>query len=313
MTSSNFIKLLSGLTFFFFGMQMMKEELEHLAGNKMQILLEKFTSTKCLGIITATLVTAFVQSSSLITVMTVSLVGSKIMTLKQATWIIMGANIGTTFTSQMLAFDLGYIAPVIAFLGMILITFFKKKKFHVFGNLLSGIGVLYIGMETMSQAMLPLKNNPFFVEMLTNFTNPFIGVVIGTIFTAIIQSSSASVGILQALAGSGLINLSSSVYILFGQNIGTCITSVLASIGANRSAKEAMLVHLLFNVISMVVFIPLFLWTPLESLFIAFTPEHIETQIANIHTFLNIGTTIILFPFDKWLSQFAKKVAEYIK
>lgn len=310
MTYTDIVKMLGGLAFFFFGMQMMKEELEHVAGNQMKNILERFTSTKYSGILIGTIVTAMVQSSSLITVMTVSLVGAKIMTLRQATWIIMGSNIGTTVTSQLLAFDLGYIAPVMAFVGMVFVTFLKNPKLHHIGSLISGIGVLYIGMDTMSEAMIPLRNCPAFLNLLTYFTNPFLGILAGTLFTAIIQSSSASVGILQALAGSGFINLTSSIYILFGQNIGTCITSILAAIGANKASKEATLVHLLYNIISTIVFVPFFLFTPLEHIFLFLSPHHIEAQIANVHTFLNVATTIVLLPFDKNLTNMAERLIE---
>lgn len=310
MTYAHLVKILGGLAFFFFGMQMMKEELEHATGNSMKKILERFTSTKYSGILAGIVVTAIVQSSSLITVMTVSLVGAKIMTLRQATWIIMGSNIGTTITSQLLAFDLGYMAPVMAFIGMVLVTFLKSSKLHHIGSLLSGIGVLYIGMDTMSQAMLPLRNSPAFLNLLTYFTNPFCGILAGTLFTAVIQSSSASVGILQALAGGGFINLTGSIYILFGQNIGTCITSILASIGANKASKEATLVHLLYNIISTIVFVPFFLLTPLEHIFMALSPHHIEAQIANVHTFLNVATTVVLLPFDKKLADMAGGLIE---
>lgn len=310
MTYTNLVKMLGGLAFFFFGMQMMKEELEHVAGHRMKNILERFTSTKYSGILAGTIVTAMVQSSSLITVMTVSLVGANIMTLRQATWIIMGSNIGTTVTSQLLAFDLGYIAPVMAFLGMVLVTFFKNPRLHHIGSLISGIGVLYIGMDTMSAAMIPLRNCPAFLSLLTYFKNPFLGILAGTLFTAIIQSSSASVGILQALAGSGFINLTGSIYILFGQNIGTCITSILAAIGANKASKEATLVHLLYNIISTIVFVPFFLFTPLEKAFLVLSPNHIEAQIANVHTFLNVATTVVLLPFDSQLAHISERLIE---
>ena len=223
--------LLGGLALFLYGMQMMSAGLEAAAGNRMKGILERLTSNRFLGILVGAGITAVIQSSSATTVMVVGFVNSGMMTLKQAVWIIMGANIGTTITGQLIALDVGAVAPLFAFVGVAMVVFLKKPQIHHYGNILAGLGVLFIGMEMMGSAMEPLREWPAFVNLVSTFSNPVVGILAGAAFTALIQSSSASVGILQALALSGVIGLDSAVYVLFGQNIGTCITAVLASIG----------------------------------------------------------------------------------
>ena len=230
--------LLGGLALFLYGMQMMSGGLEAAAGNKMKKILEKLTANRFLGVLVGAGITAVIQSSSATTVMVVGFVNSGMMTLRQAVWIIMGANIGTTITGQLIALDIGQLAPLIAFIGVALIVFIKNRKVHNYGLIVAGLGMLFIGMEMMSGAMEPLRELPAFVSLMTKFSNPVLGILAGMIFTAIIQSSSASVGILQSLAKTGLIALPNAVYVLFGQNIGTCITAVLASIGTSRSAEK---------------------------------------------------------------------------
>ena len=218
--------------------------------------------------------------------MVVGFVNSGMMTLRQAVWIIMGANIGTTITGQLIALDVGEIAPLIAFIGVALIVFIKKQKVHHYGMIVAGLGILFIGMELMSSSMMPLRESEAFASIMTNFSNPLLGILAGAVFTAIIQSSSASVGILQALATSGLIGLPSAVYVLFGQNIGTCITAVLASIGTNRNAKRTTIIHLMFNLIGTTIFTIVCMTTPLTSLVESFTPGRVAAQIANMHTLI---------------------------
>ncbi len=245
--------LLGGLALFLYGMQMMSTNLEAAAGNKMKQILERLTSNRFLGVLVGAVITALIQSSSATTVMVVGFVNSGLMTLNQAVWVIMGANIGTTITGQLIALDVGALAPLIAFVGVAILVFVKNKKIQHIAGIVAGIGVLFIGMDMMSSAMSPLREEPQFVEMMTKFSNPLLGILVGAGFTALIQSSSASVGILQALAMSGVIDLHSAVFVLFGQNIGTCITAVLASIGTTRNAKRATAIHLLFNLIGTVV------------------------------------------------------------
>jgi phosphate:Na+ symporter len=240
--------------------------------------------------------------------MVVGFVNSQLMTLKQAVWIIMGANIGTTVTGQLIALDIGAIAPLIAFAGVALILFVKQKKVQFAGGIIAGLGILFLGMGMMSAAMIPLRDSQHFVNLMTKFSNPFLGILAGAAFTAIIQSSSASVGILQALAVSGLIGLDSAVFVLFGQNIGTCITAVLASIGANRDAKRTTLIHLIFNVIGTTVFTLICLVSPFTQWMASFTPDNPAAQIANVHTLFNIVTTLLLLPFGTQLARISEKL-----
>lgn len=254
MSFAYFMGFLGGLSLFLYGIQMMNTGLEMAAGSKMKSILEQLTTNRFLGVLVGTLVTAIIQSSSATTVMVVSFVNSGIMTLKQAAWIIMGANIGTTVTGQLIALDVGHFAPLLAFLGVVILVFVKSEKIKPIGQIMTGLGVLFIGMEMMSTYMEPLASSRKFTYLLTRFDNPILGIVVGTVFTALIQSSSASVGILQTLARSGLIGLDHAVFVLFGQNIGTCITALLASIGTTRTAKKATCIHILFNVFGTVVF-----------------------------------------------------------
>ena len=285
--------LLGGLALFLYGMQMMSTNLEAAAGNKMKQILERLTSNRFLGVLVGAVITALIQSSSATTVMVVGFVNSGLMTLNQAVWVIMGANIGTTITGQLIALDVGALAPLIAFVGVAILVFVKNKKIQHIAGIVAGIGVLFIGMDMMSSAMSPLREEPQFVEMMTKFSNPLLGILVGAGFTALIQSSSASVGILQALAMSGVIDLHSAVFVLFGQNIGTCITAVLASIGTTRNAKRATAIHLLFNLIGTVVFVVLSLVTPFTDVMISLAPGNPMAQIANVHTVFNLGTSLL--------------------
>ena len=300
--------LLGGLALFLYGMQMMSSGLEAAAGNRMKRILEKLTANRFLGVLVGAGITAVIQSSSAMTVMVVGFVNSGMMTLRQAVWIIMGANIGTTITGQLIALDIGQLAPLFAFVGVAMVVFFKKPQIHHYGNILAGLGVLFIGMEMMSSSMEPLREWPAFVEMVSTFSNPLVGIAAGMLFTAIIQSSSASVGILQAMAAGGIVGLDSAVYVLFGQNIGTCITAVLASFGTSRNAKRTTIIHLMFNLFGTVLFTIVCMTTPLTDLVASFTPGSPDAQIANMHTLFNIVTTLILLPFGTLLVKVAMRI-----
>lgn len=308
MTMESAFGLLGGLALFLYGMQMMSENLEAAAGNRMKQILERLTANRFLGVLVGAGITAIIQSSSATTVMVVGFVNSGLMTLRQAVWIIMGANIGTTITGQLIALDIGQLAPVITFAGVALILFIKKKKLQFAGGIIAGLGILFLGMGMMSDAMIPLRESAAFVRLMTKFSNPLLGILAGAIFTAIIQSSSASVGILQALAVSGLIGLDGAVFVLFGQNIGTCITAVLASIGASRDAKRTTVIHLMFNLIGTAVFTSICLFVPFVPWMAAFTPGNPAAQIANVHTLFNIVTTLLLLPFGTHLALIAEKI-----
>ena len=308
MTFTDVMGLLGGLALFLYGMQMMSSGLESVAGNKMKQILEKLTANRFLGVLVGAGITAVIQSSSATTVMVVGFVNSGMMTLRQAVWIIMGANIGTTITGQLIALDVGAFAPIIAFIGVAMIVFLKNEKIHHIGNILAGLGVLFIGMDMMGAAMKPLANSPEFVGLLTKFENPVLGILAGTVFTALIQSSSASVGILQALANSGVIGLGSAAFVLFGQNIGTCVTALLASIGTNRNARRTTVIHIYFNVIGTVIFTTLCLVTPLIAFMENLTPTNPSAQIANLHTTFNVVTSLLLIPFGGLLTLLAEKL-----
>ena len=292
MSASVLLGLLGGLALFLYGMQMMSSGLEAAAGNRMKSILERLTSNRILGVLVGAGITAVIQSSSATTVMVVGFVNSGMMTLKQAVWIIMGANIGTTITGQLIA---------------LVIVFLKKPQLHHYGSILAGLGVLFIGMDMMGTAMEPLREWPAFVNVVSTFSNPVVGIAVGAIFTAIIQSSSASVGILQALAVSGVVGLNTSVYVLFGQNIGTCITAVLAAIGTSRAAKRTTVVHLSFNIIGTILFTILCQVTPLVPFMQSLT-DNPAGQIANMHTLFNVVTTLLLLPCGGLLVKLAMRV-----
>ena len=319
---TDILGLLGGLALFLHGMQMMSSGLEAAAGSKMKEILERLTANRFLGVLVGAAITAVIQSSSATTVMVVGFVNAGMMTLNQAVWIIMGANIGTTVTGLLIALDVGALAPMIAFIGVVLMVFVKEPKLQHIGQILTGLGVLFIGMDMMSASMVPLRESEAFINIMSNFSNPVLGILAGALFTAVIQSSSASVGILQALANSGIIAYSSSVFVLFGQNIGTCITAVLASIGTNRNAKRATIIHLMFNIIGTIIFTTLFLLFPIAGVIdgslvlpgqlgaaiSGLVPGTPAGQIALTHTTFNIVTTILLLPLGNYLAKLAVRI-----
>ena len=302
------LALLGGLALFLYGMQMMSTGLEAAAGYRMKSILEKLTSNRVKGVLVGAAITAVIQSSSATTVMVVGFVNSGLMTLKQAVWVIMGANIGTTITGQLIALDIGAIAPLFAIAGVGAIMFIKSEKVYHISSIFAGLGILFMGMDMMGAAMSPLKESEAFISLMTKFDNPLLGILVGALFTAVIQSSSASVGILQALASTGMIPLSSAVFVLFGQNIGTCITAVLASIGMKVNAKRTTVIHLLFNIIGTVLFTVICLVTPYVTWIEAMTPGDPVAQIANAHTVFNIVTTLLLLPFGTHMANIAVRI-----
>lgn len=310
MSWTNIFSLLGGLALFLYGMQMMSSGLEAAAGNKMKKILEKLTSNRFLGVFVGAGITAVIQSSSATTVMVVGFVNAGMMTLNQAVWIIMGANIGTTVTGLLIALDIGELAPLIAFIGVALIVFVKNVKVHHWAHIIAGLGILFIGMDMMSGAMKPLREYQPFIDLMSSMSNPVLGILFGTGFTALIQSSSASVGIMQGLAASGaILGLDQAIYILFGQNIGTCITALLASIGTSRSAKRTTIIHLSFNIIGTIVFTAVTLIVPGFVGFIeGLIPGNTVSDIAGMHAIFNITTTCLLIPFGNYLAKFATKI-----
>lgn len=307
MNITHILQLLGGLGLFLFGMKLMGEGLELVAGSRLKSLLEKITSNPILGVLVGVVVTGAIQSSSATTVMVVGFLNAGLLKLEQAVYIIMGANIGTTVTSFLIGLKISYLAPVAVFAGMVLMMMFKKKMLQHIGMVIIGFGILFTGMESMSGAMEPLKDMPTFVSLMGRFSNPVLGILAGALLTAVIQSSSASVGIIQALAASGAVNLSGVIYILFGQNIGTCATAMLASIGTNRAGKRAAMIHLLFNVIGTLIFVPICMFLPYVSMIEQITADP-KMQISLAHIGFNIVTTLLVLPFARLLVRLATRL-----
>jgi len=308
-TVAMIISLLGGLGLFLFGMKMMGEGLEKAAGDRLKALLEVLTKNRFMGVVIGAVVTAIIQSSSATTVMVIGFVNAGLMSLAQTTGIIMGANIGTTITAQLIAFKLTNIAPLAIFTGIVLIFFAKKRSLKKFGEIVAGFGILFMGMQVMSDAMNPLRDNPGFANLMVRFENPLLGVLTGCLMTVLIQSSSASIGILQALAMQELIGLDSAIYILFGLNIGTCITAILASIGANANAKQTAGFHLTFNLIGTALFMILIgAGVPIVPFVKSISGADTVRQIANAHTLFNVGTTIVVFPLAGQLAKLMQRI-----
>ena len=312
------LTMIGGLALFLFGMSTMGNGLEKVSGGKLEKILEKLTSNPIKAVLLGAGVTAVIQSSSATTVMVVGFVNSGIMKLSQSIGIIMGANIGTTVTSWILSLggiesDNFFIqllkptsfSPVLALIGVILIMFCKKEKKKDIGTIFIGFAILMTGMETMSQAVKPLADVPAFTNLFVKFENPILGLLAGAILTAVIQSSSASVGILQALCKTGAVTYGSALPIIMGQNIGTCVTALLSAIGAKKNAKRAAFVHFYFNIIGTIVFMTVFYTMN------GFIHFHVLSQGANaagiavIHSTFNIGATLLLLPFSKLLEKLA--------
>ncbi len=319
MSIFSILTMVGGLALFLYGMDVMGGGLAKLSGGKLEMILEKLTSSKIKAVLLGAGVTAVIQSSSATTVMVVGFVNSGIMKLSQAVGVIMGANVGTTVTSWLLSLsgiqgDNFFIkllkpssfSPVLAVIGVALLMFSKRDKQKDVGTILIGFAVLMFGMETMSGAVKPLANVPEFTNILLMFSNPVLGMLAGLILTAIIQSSSASVGILQALCATGAVGYSTALPIIMGQNIGTCVTALLSSIGANKNARRAALVHLYFNLISTVVFMFGFYAINYFVKFAFMDATANAFGIAVIHTLFNVFAVIILLPFSAQLERLAR-------
>ncbi len=308
MDRNQFFALLGGLALFLHGMEMMSTGCREAAEGRMRQIFGRFTTGRIRGVLTGAALTALIQSSSAVTVMAVGFLDAGFMTLTQACHIIMGANIGTTATGVLIALNLGAAAPLVAFSGVASAFFLRRPRERQCVTILAGLGILLIGMEMMSAALAPLGKSAAFVRLITQFEHPLAGILAGAVFTAAIQSSSASVGILQALAQSGTVPFAAAVYVLFGQNIGTCITAVLASAGRKGSAKQAAALHLMFNVIGTAGFTMLCLFTPLIAVVEKTAPGDVAVQIANMHILFNVATTLTLLPFADGLVRAAGRL-----
>lgn len=314
----NLLTMVGGLALFLYGMNIMGDGLTKLSGGRMERLLERLTSNRLMAVLLGTVVTGVIQSSSATTVMVVGFVNSGIMKLSQTIGIIMGANIGTTVTSWLLSLTgiessnvflrllkPSSFSPVLAVIGIALIMFAKSEKKKDIGNIMVGFAVLMFGMETMSGAVAPLAKVKEFTDILTMFSNPLLGMLAGLTLTAVIQSSSASVGILQALCLTGTVSFGTALPIILGQNIGTCITAILSSIGTSKNAKRAAAVHLYFNIIGTFLFAIIFYSINYFVSFKFLGEVASPAGIAIIHSSFNIGATLVLFPFAKGLEKLA--------
>ena len=318
MSIFNFLTLVGGLALFLYGMNVMGEGLTKASGGKLERILEKLTSNPLLGMLCGLAVTAVIQSSSATTVMVVGFVNSGIMKLTQAVGVIMGANIGTTVTSWLLSLTAissdnffvqlckpSSFSPVLAAIGIIFLMFSKNERHRDVGQVFLGFTVLMTGMDMMSGSVEPLANVPEFTRILTMFSNPILGLLVGTILTAIIQSSSASVGILQALCVTNAIGYSTALPIIMGQNIGTCVTALISSAGASKNARRAALIHLYFNVIGTTLFMVVF-YTVNQFVHFEFMSQPATAAgIAVIHSTFNILATLVLLPFNRLLVKLA--------
>lgn len=303
-----FLAFLGGIALFLYGMQLMGDGLQKAAGAKLQKILEVMTGRLPLGVLLGAVVTAVLQASGATTVMTVGLVNAGLLTLKQGFGIIMGANIGTTMTAQLIAFKLSDYVTVLIFIGFLVQLLSKRRRGKYLGQVLLGFGILMLGMDMMGKAVMPLRDYPGFVDFIGAFSdNPILGVGVGIIMTVLIQSSSATIGILIAMASQGLIPLEGAIPVLLGDNIGTCITAILASMRANITAKRVALAHVMFNVIGSVIFVTFM--SLFVKLVLTVSPEgDIARQIANAHTAFNVINTLLFMPFASYFIKFIERL-----
>lgn len=292
--------LMSGLGLFLYGMKMMGEGLEKAAGANLRRLLEKLTKNTFMGVLVGAVFTAIIQSSSATTVMVVGFVNAGLMNLAQATGLIMGANIGTTITGQLVAFKLTEVAPIFLLAGVVMILFFKNPRIQRIGGIVAGFGVLFVGMDLMSSAMEPLKDMPEFISLVTAFSNPVLAMLVGVAMTALIQSSSAAVGLIQILGATGVLPLQTAMYLVLGTGIGTCVTALLASVGTSPMARRAAVIHLMLNVFGTTILLILFQILPVEQ-WIASSSGDISREIANVNTLFKVFEVVVFLPFSGML------------
>ena len=300
-----FTGLFGGMGMFLYGMEMMSDGMKVTAGNSMRTILEKLTSNKYLAVLVGAFVTMVIQSSSATTVMLVSFVNSGLLAFSQALGVILGSNIGSTVTAQIVAFKVTDYALLLIALGSIMSLFSKKETIKNLGLVVLGFGLLFYGMKVMSDTMKPLRSDPAFNSILTSFENPFLGILAGAIFTALVQSSSATTGIVITLASGGSITLEAGIPLIFGANIGTCITALLAGLNTSRDAKRVAVAHVTFNVIGVLLFC---FWIPTFADIVSQTSQNIPRQIANAHTIFNIIASVVFIPFTGFI---AKTIIHY--
>ncbi len=312
MTIENVLGIIGGIAVFLFGIKIMGNGIERLAGAKLKSILEKLTTNRFLGLLVGTVITGIIQSSNAVSVMTVGFVNAGLMPLENAVGVIMGANVGTTITGQLIAFNIDAYAPIIAFVGVMAMTFLKKRPWNDVLYALTGLGLLFMGMTMMKQYMAPLANEKWFVDLIMNLNNPLLAVLVGTAMTMILQSVSASVGVLQAMAVAmnGMLPLSTAMYLICGQNIGCTTVSVLASVGGTKDAKRTACIHVLFNVFACLICVLLITVFPgVVDLIVSISGKtNYAQQLANANTFLKLGATLIMFPLSSLLIKLSRLI-----
>ncbi len=305
MKFTDVLSVLSGLAIFLYGMEVMGSGFKHMAGGKLQDFLEKLTKKPLVAMLAGMLVTALIQSSGATTSMLVSFVNAGIMRVSQTVYVILGSNIGTTITGHLMALDVGLVAPFMAFIGVCLIMFVKNDKLNAIGEIMMGLGFVFLGMETMSGGLAPLGRSQFFLNILSSMQNPIFGILVGFVLTTIVQSSSASLGIIQSLAKSGLVTIKDVMFFNLGQNLGSCTTAMLASLSFNRDAKRVSIINFTFNIVNAVLFTVLYSLFPFERMYEMLAPGRVVEQIALMHTFTNVVTSLACFPIAGLLSKIA--------
>ena len=311
MSVLSLFKVLGGLGLFFLGMKYMGEGLELAAGNKLRTLLEKITSNKFLGMLVGLVVTAVIQSSSATDAMVVGFTNAGLMELAQTVGILFGAKIGTCVTSVLLSFDIKSIVPLFIFLGVIVMMFVKKNNYKYYGQILAGFGILFFGMDMMSGALKSLNETGLIDNILSSVNNPFIGILLGTAVTAVIQSSSASVGILMALAAAGAINVDQAIFIVFGMNLGATMPAFLSAAGARRNAKQVAILNMLITLSGVIIMTPITMLLPVADTIEKILPGSAAAQISAAHIFFNVAMTVILLPFSGLLVKLTQKILPY--
>ena len=306
MSVTNIISLFGGLGMFLFGMKLMSDGLEQVAGARMRSILEFFTQNRFIGMIVGLVFTGIIQSSNATTVMVVSFVNSGLMQLHQATGPILGANIGTTVTGQLIAFNLAEIAPLFVIIGAVMYMFFENQNVKKIGIVLLGFGILFMGLSTMGEKMTGLQDSPQIVHLLQSMQNPLVAILLGFVVTAVLQSASASVGIIILMAAQGLLAFEICFFLILGCNMGCCISALLVSLNGNKDAKRAAWIHLLFNIIgSLIVFVMLMVALgPICSLFMRISGNDVGRAVANANTLIKVFEVALLFPFMGWIVKF---------
>ena len=309
MSITDIFSVIGGLALFLYGMKMMSDGLTLVAGARLKVILEKLTRNRFLGMLVGALIAAVIQSSNATTVMAVGFVNAGLMDISQAVGVIIGAKVGTTVTGQLLTLKADSFAPIIAIIGVIMVMFFKRKKINHVGMVIAGLGVLFLGMGTMSSSMEGLQNVAWFNDMLQFVTKyPILGVLAGVLVTTLIQSSSASVGILQAMGRNGLLTLTQAAPLVYGMNIGACVSAGLASLGAKKDAKRVVVQSVLFSTIGMVLFLVGTTLLPVISWIEQITGPLVPNQIANLHTIFNVVGMLVMLPFSDLLVKLSRLI-----